>query len=107
MNMSLLSLQKQPNTAPNLFQRGVEYGKYVLLCASVARFLADDLLLEMQGPDSPDLACIWKLLIETSVFVSKSFQESAGLWMGFSAVEVRNWLQLAGWAVGESALSSP
>ena len=25
---SLLSLQKQPNTAPNLFQRGVEYGKY-------------------------------------------------------------------------------
>ena len=30
MNMSLLSLQKQPNTAPNLFQRGVEYGKYGL-----------------------------------------------------------------------------
>ena len=29
MNTSLLSLQKQPNTAPNLFQRGVEYGKYV------------------------------------------------------------------------------
>ena len=28
INMSLLSLQKQPNTAPNLFQRGVEYGKY-------------------------------------------------------------------------------
>ena len=27
-NISLLSLQKQPNTAPNLFQRGVEYGKY-------------------------------------------------------------------------------
>ena len=26
--ISLLSLQKQPNTAPNLFQRGVEYGKY-------------------------------------------------------------------------------
>ena len=26
---SLLSLQKQPNAAPNLFQRGVEYGKYV------------------------------------------------------------------------------
>ena len=25
----LLSLQTQPNTAPNLFQRGVEYGKYV------------------------------------------------------------------------------
>ena len=25
---SLLSLQTQPNTAPNLFQRGVEYGKY-------------------------------------------------------------------------------
>ena len=23
----LLSLQKQPKTAPNLFQRGVEYGK--------------------------------------------------------------------------------
>ena len=31
INTSLLSLQKQPNTAPNLFQRGVEYGKYVLL----------------------------------------------------------------------------
>ena len=28
MNISLLSLQKQPNTAPNLFQRGVAYGKY-------------------------------------------------------------------------------
>ena len=27
--ISLLSLQTQPNTAPNLFQRGVEYGKYV------------------------------------------------------------------------------
>ena len=27
--ISLLSLQKQPNTAPNLFQRGLEYGKYV------------------------------------------------------------------------------
>ena len=31
MNISLLSLQTQPNTAPNLFQRGVEYGKYVRL----------------------------------------------------------------------------
>ena len=29
MNISLLSLQTQPNTASNLFQRGVEYGKYV------------------------------------------------------------------------------
>ena len=28
INISLLSLQTQPNTAPNLFQRGVEYGKY-------------------------------------------------------------------------------
>ena len=28
INISLPSLQKQPNTAPNLFQRGVEYGKY-------------------------------------------------------------------------------
>ena len=28
--VSLLSLQKQPETAPNLFQRGVEYGKYVI-----------------------------------------------------------------------------
>ena len=28
INISLLSLQKQPNTAPNLFQRGVEYGEY-------------------------------------------------------------------------------
>ena len=28
INVSLLRLQKQPNTAPNLFQRGVEYGKY-------------------------------------------------------------------------------
>ena len=26
---SLMSLRKQPNLAPNLFQRGVEYGKYV------------------------------------------------------------------------------
>ena len=29
IDISLLSLQTQPNTAPNLFQRGVEYGKYV------------------------------------------------------------------------------
>ena len=28
IDISLLSLQKQPNTAPNLFQRGVEYGEY-------------------------------------------------------------------------------
>ena len=28
INISLLSLQTQPNTAPNLFQRGVEYGEY-------------------------------------------------------------------------------
>ena len=27
IDISLLSLQKQPNTAPNLFQTGVEYGK--------------------------------------------------------------------------------
>ena len=27
IDISLLSLQKQPNAAPNLFQRGVEYGK--------------------------------------------------------------------------------
>ena len=33
INISLLSLQTQPNTAPNLFQRGVEYGKYA--CAAV------------------------------------------------------------------------
>ena len=31
IDISLLSLQKQPNTAPNLFQRGVEYGKYASL----------------------------------------------------------------------------
>ena len=31
INVSLLSLQKEPNTAPNLFQRGVEYGKYVVI----------------------------------------------------------------------------
>ena len=29
IDISLLSLQTLPNTAPNLFQRGVEYGKYV------------------------------------------------------------------------------
>ena len=28
INISLPSLQNQPETAPNLFQRGVEYGKY-------------------------------------------------------------------------------
>ena len=27
-NISLLSLQRQPGTAQNLFQMGVEYGKY-------------------------------------------------------------------------------
>ena len=35
--ISLLSLQKQPNTAPNLFQRGVEYGKYDFLKARSPR----------------------------------------------------------------------
>ena len=35
INISLLSLQKQPNTAPNLFQRGVEYGKYVCAIISI------------------------------------------------------------------------
>ena len=29
INITLLSLKTQPNTAPNLFQRGVENGKYV------------------------------------------------------------------------------
>ena len=33
-NISLLSLQTQPKTAPNLFQRGVEYGKYDLPLSS-------------------------------------------------------------------------
>ena len=28
INISLLSLHTQPNTAPNLFKRGVEYGKH-------------------------------------------------------------------------------
>ena len=28
IDVSPLSLQKQPKTAPSLFQRGVEYGKY-------------------------------------------------------------------------------
>ena len=37
MNISLLSLQKQPNAAPNLFQRGVEYGKYVVLYHSMLK----------------------------------------------------------------------
>ena len=31
INSFLLSLQTQPNTAPNLFQRGVEYGKYAIV----------------------------------------------------------------------------
>ena len=30
IDVSLLSLQNQPKTAPNLFERGVEYGKYAL-----------------------------------------------------------------------------
>ena len=35
MDISLLSLQTQPNTAPNLFQRGVEYGEYDLARAAL------------------------------------------------------------------------
>ena len=31
IDIFLPSLQKQPNTDPNLCQRGVEYGKYVML----------------------------------------------------------------------------
>ena len=34
IDVSLLSLQKQPNTAPILFQRGVEYGKYDVIMHS-------------------------------------------------------------------------
>ena len=30
IGVSLPSLQEQPNKAPNIFQRGVEYGKYVV-----------------------------------------------------------------------------
>ena len=33
----LLSLQKQPKTYPNLFQRGVEYGKYELRTSAETR----------------------------------------------------------------------
>ena len=36
INISLLSLQTQPNTAPNLFQRGAEYGKYAGAAAAAA-----------------------------------------------------------------------
>ena len=36
IDVSLLSLQKQPKTAPNLFQRGVEYGKYETVGAASA-----------------------------------------------------------------------
>ena len=32
IDISLLSLQTQPKTAPNLFQTGVEYGKYGMCC---------------------------------------------------------------------------
>ena len=32
IGISLLSLQKQPKTAPNLYQRGLEDGKYVVCC---------------------------------------------------------------------------
>ena len=31
INISPLSLQQQPKTAPYLFQRGVEYGKYAII----------------------------------------------------------------------------
>ena len=39
IDISLLSLQTQPKTAPNLFKRGVEYGKYDLLRVSLLRVL--------------------------------------------------------------------
>ena len=54
IDISLLSLQKQPNTAPNLFQRGGEYGKYV------ARFFPGR-PGDLPGPlDSlPNLLFIW------------------------------------------------
>ena len=34
IDSSLLSLQKQPNTAPNIFQTGVEYGKKVQMLSN-------------------------------------------------------------------------
>ena len=41
IKISFLSLQTQPNTAPNLFQRGVEYGKYVPSASPHGRTLAN------------------------------------------------------------------
>ena len=40
IHISLLSLQTQPNTAPNLFQRRVEYGKYGDQATPFARRMA-------------------------------------------------------------------
>ena len=41
IGVSLPSLQKQPKTASNLFQRGVEYGKYVCESNNITNYWED------------------------------------------------------------------
>ena len=50
ITISLLSLQKQPNTAPNLFQRGVEYGKYASLQGHLRRHQLPAVDTAQHGP---------------------------------------------------------
>ena len=59
MNISLLSLQKQPNTAPNLFQRGVEYGKYA--GGGYGAVTLDDCNFH-ECVDLEEHACLWRWL---------------------------------------------
>ena len=49
IDSSLLSLQKQSNTAPNLFQRGVEYGKYVSEGVPLVMNARSQMLVGSQG----------------------------------------------------------
>ena len=59
IDVSLLSLRNQPRTAPNLFQRGVEYGKY-------------------GGPDHPEGENIsrWSLDFSARAGLNVSFYET-------------------------------
>ena len=62
IKVSLLSLQTQPNTAPILFQKGVEYGKYVCGArVAVVRFRRWDMPIPRSCGSKVRYACFWNV----------------------------------------------
>ena len=55
IDVSLLSLQTQPDAAPNLFQRGVEYGKYVPISYDLGSRRTKSLPIVILGSSPPNI----------------------------------------------------